>query len=146
MAHRGIKTLAVRMERCVCNAQAIAEFLERHARVERVSYPGLATHPQHEIAKRQQHAFGAMITMWLRGDLQTARQFLESVRLFTLAESLGDIESLIEHPAIMTHASIPREQREKIGISDTMVRLSIGLEDVDDLIADLTQALNAMKL
>jgi cystathionine gamma-lyase len=135
------------MERCVSNAMQIALWLEQHAhQVERISYPGLHSHPQHDIAKRQQHAFGAMITVWLRGDLQSSKRFLESVRLFTLAESLGDIESLIEHPAIMTHASIPSEQRRAIGISDTMVRLSIGLEDVEDLIADLRHALNAMKI
>ncbi len=106
-------------------------------------YPGLESHPQHELAKRQMSAFGGIVTVELRGDLSGAKRFLERCRLFTLAESLGGVESLIEHPAIMTHASIPAEQRRRIGISDTLIRLSVGIEDADDLMADLAQALGA---
>lgn len=137
---RGIKTLAVRMDRHDSNGMAVAKFLESHPKVKRVIYPGLASHPQHEIAKRQQRGFGAMITFDL-GSLDRARKFLNHVRICSLAESLGGVETLISHPALMTHSSIPPEVREKIGITDGLVRLSVGIEDVEDLIADLDQAL-----
>ncbi|MCB0323654.1 MAG: cystathionine gamma-synthase [Bdellovibrionales bacterium] len=139
---RSTKTLALRMERHCDNAEAVAAFLNERSDVERVVYPGLSSHPQHEIAKRQMRRFGGMISVYLEGGLSRARKFLESVRLFTLAESLGGVESLIEHPAIMTHASIPAEIRASLGISDSLVRLSVGIEDIDDLIADLRQALD----
>ncbi|MCZ7569030.1 MAG: cystathionine gamma-synthase [Ardenticatenaceae bacterium] len=143
---RGTKTLAVRMERHEANALRIARWLEAHPAVERVLYPGLESHPQHALARRQQRGYGGMITFLLRGDLDAARRFLSSVRLFTLAESLGGVESLIEHPAIMTHSSLPPERRAALGISDTLIRLSVGIEHVDDLIEDLAQALaNAMR-
>lgn len=143
---RGTKTLAVRMERHEANALRIARWLEAHLAVERVLYPGLESHPQHDLARRQQRGFGGMITFFLKGDLDSARRFLSSVRIFTLAESLGGVESLIEHPAIMTHASLPPERRAALGISDTLIRLSVGIEHVDDLIEDLSQALaNVMR-
>jgi cystathionine gamma-lyase len=139
---RSTKTLHVRVQRHCENALAVARWLAKHPRVERVIYPGLEGHPQHAIAKRQMRGgFGGMITATLKGGLDDARRFLEKVRIFSLAESLGGVESLIEHPAIMTHASIPPEARQQIGISDGLVRLSVGIEDVDDLIADLEQAL-----
>lgn len=138
---RGIKTLVVRMERHGQNAEKIARFLESHPNVERVIHPGLPSHPQHAIAKKQMHGFGGMITMFIKGGLPEARRFLERVQIFALAESLGGVESLIEHPAIMTHASISPAQRAALGISDTLIRLSVGIEDADDLIADLEQAL-----
>jgi cystathionine gamma-lyase len=139
---RGIKTLALRMERHCSNALAIAQFLETHAKVERVIYPGLASHPQHELARRQmQGGFGGIISVVLRGGLEDARGFLERCDLFALAESLGGVESLIEHPALMTHASLPPAMRAKLGISDSLVRLSVGVESVDDLIAELKEAL-----
>jgi cystathionine gamma-lyase len=141
LALRGLKTLALRLERHCANALAIARHLERHPRVARVHYPGLPSHPQHDLARRQMQAFGGMVTIELKGDLAAARRFLERVEIFALAESLGGVESLIEHPAIMTHASLPPEQRAALGIGDTLVRLSVGIEDVDDLIADLDQAL-----
>jgi cystathionine gamma-lyase len=138
---RGIKTLALRMERHCANAQKIAEALDRHPSVRRVVYPGLSNHPQHELARRQMSGFGGMVTVELATDLAGTRRVLERVRLFTLAESLGGTDSLIEHPAIMTHASVPAEQRSALGIGDSLVRLSIGIEDADDLMADLEQAL-----
>jgi cystathionine gamma-lyase len=138
---RGIKTLALRMERHCANAQTIAEALDRHRSVRRVVYPGLSNHPQHELARRQMSGFGGMVTVELATDLAGSRRVLERVRLFTLAESLGGTDSLIEHPAIMTHASVPAEQRSALGIGDSLVRLSIGIEDADDLMADLEQAL-----
>jgi cystathionine gamma-lyase len=141
LALRGLKTLAVRMERHCQNALRIAEWLERRPDVLRVIYPGLASHPQHALARRQMDAFGGMVTAIVDGGLERSRRFLESCRIFTLAESLGGVESLIEHPALMTHASIPAEQRAAIGIDDGLVRLSVGIEDVDDLMADLDQAL-----
>ena len=134
---RGVKTLAVRMEQSAKNAHQIAEYLEGHKAVDYVRYPGLSSHPQHEVAKRQMRNGGGMITMVIKGGVEPSRKFLETVRVFSLAESLGGVESLIEHPAIMTHASIPKEVREKSGISDGLIRLSVGIEDVDDLIADL---------
>ncbi len=138
---RGLKTLALRMQRHSENAQAIAAFLKGHPAVARVIYPGLASHPQHTLAKRQMRAFGGMLTAILDRDLGGTRAVLERVRLFTLAESLGGVESLIEHPAIMTHASIPPAMRERLGIADSLVRLSVGVESAADLIADLEQAL-----
>lgn len=143
LALRGVKTLALRMERHSINGQRIAEWLERRGDVRRVLYPGLASHPQHRIAKAQMGAFGGMITVELDRDLAATKKFLERVQLFALAESLGGVESLIEHPAIMTHGSIPPEKRAELGISDSLVRLSAGIEDADDLIADLDQALGA---
>jgi cystathionine gamma-lyase len=141
LALRGLKTLALRMERHCSNAMEIAGWLEKHPAVARVIYPGLASHPQHALAKRQMSAFGGIVTVELKRDLAGTKRFLERCALFTLAESLGGVESLIEHPAIMTHASIPTEQRARLGISDAMVRLSVGVEDVSDLIDDLAQAL-----
>jgi cystathionine gamma-lyase len=139
---RGIKTLALRMERHCANALAIAQHLERHPRIERVIYPGLPSHPQHALARRQmQGGFGGIVTAILRGGLDPTQRFLERCRLFALAESMGGIESLVDHPAIMTHASVPQELRAKLGIVDGLVRLSVGVEDVDDLIAELDAAL-----
>jgi len=140
---RGLKTLHLRMERHCQNALEIAQWLERHPRVERVLYPGLVSHPQHALAKKQMHGFGGMITAILKGDLASTRRFLERCEIFALAESLGGVESLIEHPAIMTHASVPPEQRAALGISDTLVRLSVGVEEVEDQIEDLDNALRA---
>ncbi|MCY1412060.1 Cystathionine beta-lyase [compost metagenome] len=141
---RGVKTLALRMERHCSNALDLARWLEQQPQVARVYYPGLPSHPQHELAQRQMRGFGGMISLDLRGDLDGSRRFLESVRIFALAESLGGVESLIEHPAIMTHASIPAETRAALGIGDTLVRLSVGVEDVEDLRADLAQALESV--
>jgi cystathionine gamma-lyase len=142
LALRGVKTLALRMERHCSNALAIATRLEAHPAVRQVIYPGLASHPQHALAKRQMHGFGGMISVVLDRDLAGTMRMLERTELFTLAESLGGVESLIEHPAIMTHASIPPHVREELGIADGLIRLSVGVEDVDDLIADLEQALS----
>jgi len=142
LALRGVKTLALRMQRHVASALALAQWLEVQPQVDRVHYPGLESHPQHELAKRQMRGgFGGMISLELRTDLAGTRRFLEAVRIFALAESLGGVESLIEHPAIMTHATIPPETRAKLGIGDALVRLSVGVEDLDDLRADLKQAL-----
>jgi len=141
LALRGIKTLALRMERHSANGLKIAQWLEGRKDVRRVIYPGLASHPQHAIAVQQMHAFGGMISVDLARDLAGTKRFLERTQLFTLAESLGGVESLIEHPALMTHGSIPAEKRGAIGITDSLVRLSCGIEDGDDLIADLEQAL-----
>jgi cystathionine gamma-lyase len=139
---RGIKTLALRMERHCQNAFQIASFLEKHPKVQRVYYPGLESHPQHALAKRQMHGrYGGMVTAVLKGGLPAARRFLERCKLFTLAESLGGVESLIEHPAIMTHASLPEDVRAGLGIDDGLVRLSVGIESADDLIAELKYAL-----
>lgn len=138
---RGIKTLAIRMERHAENAIKIAQFLENHSKVRKVLYPGLKSHPQHELARKQMAGFGGIVTFFIKGGLGAARRFLERVKIFSLAESLGGVESLIEHPAIMTHASLPKEVREKIGISDELIRVSVGIEHVDDLIGDLKQAL-----
>ncbi|HHS7807970.1 cystathionine gamma-synthase [Pseudomonas putida] len=138
---RGVKTLALRMERHCSNALELAKWLEQQPQVKRVYYPGLPSHPQHELAKRQMHGFGGMISVDLNSDLEGARRFLENVKIFALAESLGGVESLIEHPAIMTHATIPAETRAKLGIDDGLVRLSVGVEDLEDLRADLAYAL-----
>jgi len=142
LALRGLKTLALRMERHCQSALRIAQWLEAREDVKQVIYPGLESHPQHALAKRQMNGFGGIISVEIDGDLARAKRVLERTQLFTLAESLGGVESLIEHPAIMTHASIPPEQRAAIGISDTLLRLSVGIEDCDDLIADLSQALS----
>jgi len=140
---RGIKTLALRMERHCSNALAIAQFLEEHPAIESVRYPGLASHPQHALARRQmQGGYGGIVTAVLRGGLDAARRALERCHLFGLAESLGGVESLIEHPALMTHASLPPQVRASLGISDGLIRLSVGVEDVEDLVADLRHALN----
>ena len=141
LAMRGLKTLGLRMERHSSNALSLASWLEQHPKVRLVRYPGLPSHPQHELAKRQMHGFGGMITIHLDSDLAGTRRFLEHTRLFALAESLGGVESLIEHPALMTHGSIPAEQRAALGIDDTLVRLSVGVEDLDDLREDLAIAL-----
>jgi len=141
LALRGVKTLALRMQRHNDNASAIAEWLVGRDEVEEVVYPGLASHPQHELAARQMRGGGGIVTFFMKGGLEESRRFLERCEVFALAESLGGVESLIEHPAIMTHASIPKDKREALGISDTLIRLSVGVEDVDDLIADLKQAL-----
>jgi cystathionine gamma-lyase len=139
---RGIKTLALRMERHCANALEIAAFLERHPKVERVYYPGLASHPQHALAQRQMAGgYGGIVTAVLRGGLEAARRSLERCHLFALAESLGGVESLIEHPAIMTHASLPAAMRQSLGIGDGLIRLSVGVEDVNDLVAELKAAL-----
>ncbi|HET7752685.1 MAG TPA: cystathionine gamma-synthase [Anaeromyxobacteraceae bacterium] len=142
---RGLKTLHVRMERHAENAMRVARFLEGHAQVERVTYPGLESHPQHALAKRQMSGFGGMLTFVIRGGLEAARAFLKSVRIFACAESLGGVESLIEHPAIMTHASVPAATREQLGIADGFIRVSCGIENVDDLIADLERGFAAAK-
>jgi cystathionine gamma-lyase/cystathionine beta-lyase/cystathionine gamma-lyase/homocysteine desulfhydrase len=140
---RGTKTLPLRMERHNASAHAIAEYLDRHPRVTRVHYPGLTSHPQHDLAKRQMRGFGGLISFEL-GSFDKARTLLNSVELLTLAESLGGVETLISHPASMTHASVPPERRAAIGITEDMVRVSVGIEDVDDLIADLDQALQRL--
>ncbi|NIV18703.1 MAG: cystathionine gamma-synthase [Woeseiaceae bacterium] len=141
LALRGVKTLDVRMERHCRSAMEVAAWLERHDRIERVIYPGLPTHPQHELAKAQMSGFGGIVTFFIDGSLEDARKFLERCEVFALAESLGGVESLVEHPAIMTHASVPAERRKELGISDQLIRLSVGIEDVADLLADLEQAL-----
>ena len=138
---RSLKTLPVRMERHCSSAQTIASYLESHDSIEKVIYPGLTSHPQHEIAKKQMNGFGGMISVVLKGGLSSATNFLERTNIFSLAESLGGVESLIEHPAIMTHASIPAEIREEIGISDGLVRLSVGIESIEDLLEDIDNAL-----
>ena len=137
---RGIKTLAIRMKAHEQNAFKISNFLENHPKVEKVVYPGLKSHPQYELAKKQMKGFGGMITFFLKGGINESRRFLENVKLFALAESLGGVESLVDHPAIMTHASIPKAVREQLGIHDNLIRLSVGIEDSDDLIADLEHA------
>jgi len=145
LALRGLKTLALRMERHCENALQIAQWLEQHPKIEKVIYPGLPSHPQHALAKKQMHGFGGIITITLKATEKETCKFLENCQLFSLAESLGGVESLIEHPAIMTHASIPPATRAQLGISDSMVRLSIGVEAAEDLIADLENALANIK-
>lgn len=141
---RGIKTLAIRMEAHAKNAMIIAEFLENHPKIEKVIYPGLSSHPQHELAKSQMSGFGGMLSLYIKGGLEETKRFLEEVNLFILAESLGGVESLIEHPAIMTHASVPSEERAILGITDNFVRVSVGIEDVNDLKKDLNDALETI--
>ncbi len=141
---RGIKTLALRVERSNSNALDLAQWLQGQARVRHVYYPGLASHPQHELARRQMHGYGGIISIDLDTDIAGARRFLEQCEIFTLAESLGGVESLIEHPAIMTHATIPADQRARLGIGDGLIRLSVGIEHVEDQRADLARALAAI--
>jgi cystathionine gamma-lyase len=140
LALRSLKTLPIRMKAHNENAIKVAQYLEKHPLVEKIIYPGLKSHPQYQLATSQMHGFGGMITFFIKGGLNASRKFLESVKVFALAESLGGVESLIEHPAIMTHASVPAEQRKKLGIDDSLIRLSVGIEDIDDLLADLKQA------
>jgi cystathionine gamma-lyase len=140
LANRGVKTLAIRMQRHCENAMKVAHWLEAQKGVARVWYPGLESHPQHALAKRQMRGFGGMISCVIDGDLERTRRVLERFQIFTLAESLGGVESLVNHPGIMTHASIPRELREARGVTDSLIRFSVGVEDADDLIADLEQA------
>jgi cystathionine gamma-lyase len=139
---RGIKTLSLRMEKHNQNAMEIANYLNQHPQVKKVIYPGLSTHPQHEIAKKQAKGFGGIISFEIKGNIKTAKNFLQQLKIFALAESLGGVESLIEHPAIMTHASVSKQDRTKIGISDTLIRISVGIEDAKDLINDLNYAFN----
>ena len=141
LALRGVKTLALRMRQHNESAMTIANWLEQHPKVDKVIFPGLESHPQHELAKEQMSGFGGMISFFVKGGLEEARVFLENVEIFALAESLGGVESLIEHPAIMTHASIPPDQRQELGIHDNFIRLSVGVEDTGDLIADIETAL-----
>ncbi|WP_081112144.1 cystathionine gamma-synthase [Bdellovibrio sp. HCB117] len=140
MCLRSLKTLPLRMKAHQENAMAIAKFLESHPKVDKVIYPGLESHPQHALAKEQMHGFGGMITFYIKGGMDSARKFLENVNVFSLAESLGGVESLIEHPAIMTHASVPAENRKALGIDDSLIRLSVGVEDLNDLLNDLKNA------
>ena len=142
LTHRGVKTLNLRMKAHCENARRIAAWANEQSAFERVIYPGLPSHPDHELARRQMSDFGGMVSCVLKGGLEAAKRFMASTRLFACAESLGGVESLVNHPAIMTHASIPREVRERIGVVDGLIRLSVGIEDVDDLIDDLTQALS----
>ncbi len=141
LALRGVKTLDIRMQRHCDNARQIAEWLEQDNRVESVLYPGLQSHPQHELAAAQMDAFGGIVTFFIMGDIGNARRFLERCEVFALAESLGGVESLVDHPGIMTHASVPEAERAALGISDQLIRLSVGIEAVDDLVADIDQAL-----
>lgn len=145
MCLRSLKTLPLRMKAHESNAKAIADFLEAHPKVEKVIYPGLKSHPQHSLAKEQMTGMGGMITFYIKGGLEAARTFLESVQIFALAESLGGVESLIEHPAIMTHASVPAENRKALGIDDSLIRLSVGIEDLEDLLGDLKSAFDKVK-
>lgn len=140
---RGVKTLALRMERHAFNAQKVAEHLAKHPKVAKVFYPGLSTHPQHALAKKQMSGFSGMMSFEVKGDAAAAKKVMEAFKLFSLAESLGGVESLVCYPAMMTHAAIPAAERAKIGISDGLIRLSVGIEDVGDLIADVDQALEA---
>jgi cystathionine gamma-lyase len=146
MCLRSLKTLPLRMREHEKNATEIAKFLENHPKVSKVVYPGLSSHPQHKLAKEQMTGMGGMITFFIKGGLSEARTFLESVKIFSLAESLGGVESLIEHPAIMTHASVPPENRKALGIDDTLIRLSVGVEDLNDLLADLKNAFDQVRL
>jgi cystathionine gamma-lyase len=141
LAMRGLKTLHLRMKAHCANALELAKWLEKHPAVERVIYPGLKSHPQHALAKRQMHGFGGIVTIEVKGGLKMAKRMLERCELFSLAESLGGVESLIEHPAIMTHASVPPANRERLGISDGLIRLSVGVEDIEDLRMELSSAL-----
>ena len=141
---RGVKTLSVRMKAHEENAIKIADFLIAHSKIEKVIYPGLESHPQHELAKSQMNGFGGMLSFYIKGGLSESNKFLKQLSLFTLAESLGGVESLIEHPAIMTHASVPVKERNELGISDNFIRISVGIEDIEDLKADLKQALDAI--
>ena len=141
LALRGVKTLPLRMRAHNENALALAQWLEGQDAVEKVIYPGLVSHPQHALAARQMHGFGGIVSVVLKGGFEAARRFCERTELFTLAESLGGVESLVNHPAVMTHASVPVERRERLGLSDALVRLSVGVEAAGDLVADLEMAL-----
>ena len=141
---RGIKTLAVRMDRHCSNAQRIAEFLSTHPMIERVVYPGLDSHPDHSLAERQMRGFGGMVSFFLKGGFEKCKSFLKRTRVFTVAESLGGVESLIEHPSSMTHSSVPKEEKERVGLTDSLIRISVGIEDVEDLVIDLSQALESV--
>ncbi len=138
---RGIKTLAIRMDRHCTNAQKIAECLAGHRKVLKVMYPGLASHPQHQLARKQMTGFGGMVSFHVKGDFEACKRLLKHVKVITVAESLGGVESLIEHPSSMTHASVPKEERERVGVTDSLIRLSVGIEDAEDLITDLSAAL-----
>ena len=142
---RGIKTLAARMREHERNAIRVAAYLGGHPRVKKVNYPGLKSHPQHDLAEKQMSGFGGMLSFEIDGGLKEAEVFLESLQIFALAESLGGVESLIEHPARMTHVSIPQEVREEIGITDSLIRISVGIEHIDDLFEDLDQALEKIR-
>jgi cystathionine gamma-lyase len=142
LAMRGLKTLHLRMKAHCASALELATWLQKHPAVERVIYPGLKSHPQHALAKRQMHGFGGIVTIEVKGGLKKAKRMLERCELFSLAESLGGVESLIEHPAIMTHASVPAAIRKRLGISDGLIRLSVGVEDISDLKAELGAALD----
>lgn len=142
LALRGLKTLHLRMKAHCENAQALAEWLQSHPAIEKVVYPGLPSHPHHELAKRQMHGFGGMVSIYVKGGFEAAKRLCERVQIFALAESLGGVESLINHPAVMTHASVPPERRAQLGIADNLVRLSVGVEDLQDLRDDLTAALD----
>jgi cystathionine gamma-lyase len=137
---RGIKTLAVRMREHEQNALRLANYLEEHPKVKKVNYPGLKSHPQHALANRQAKGHGGMLSFEIKGGLEEAKRFLESMKVFALAESLGGVESLIEHPALMTHASVPKETRDQVGLTESLIRVSVGIEHIDDLIADFDQA------
>ncbi len=141
MTMRSLKTLGVRMRQHELNAMEIAKYLEEHPQIEKVLYPGLKSHPQHALAKSQMSGFGGMVTIFIKGGMKRAIKFMENVKVFALAESLGGVESLVDYPTIMTHASVPAERRHELGIEDNLVRLSIGIEDVQDLLADLDNAL-----
>ena len=141
-----MKTLHLRMKAHSENALKVAEFLEKHPKVESVIYPGLPSHPQYEIAKKQMSLFSGMVTFYIKGGLEASRTFLSSTHLFMCAESLGAVECLMEHPGLMTHASVPAEVRAELGISDSLIRLSIGIEHIDDIIADLAEALDKVNL
>ena len=141
MVNRGLKTLALRMQCHQINGLKVAEALVKNPRVEKVIFPGLESHPQHELYKRQMKGFGGMLAFYMKGDLEQTKLFLKSLKIITLAESLGGYESLAEHPALMTHASVPKDQRDLLGIGDNFIRVSIGLENADDLIEDINQAL-----
>ena len=145
LVNRGLKTLAVRMEQHMKNGLSVAKFLESHPMVRKVIHPGLRSHPQHELAVRQCSGFSGMVSMYIEGDGETANVFLKNLKIFILAESLGSVESLIEIPALMTHASLPKDMREQLGIDDTLVRLSVGIESTEDLLSDLGQALTVAK-
>jgi cystathionine gamma-lyase len=142
LARRGLMTLALRMKAHEANAMAVAQYLESHPAVDQVFYPGLVSHPQHEIAKRQQHGFGGMLSFKIKGSVDHVRSFLAALKVFTLAESLGGVESLVEVPALMTHAGLEEDHRLALGITDTLMRVSVGVEDIDDLIDDLAGALD----
>lgn len=142
LALRGSKTLAIRVERAEQNARVIADYLEKSDKVEKVIYPGLKSHPQHELIQRQARGFGAMISFYIKGDINTAERFLRHLKIFTLAESLGGVESLIENPALMTHGSVPIEHRKFLGIADNFIRISVGIEDIKDLMEDIRGALD----